>query len=1063
MGASGSEDATASAVAPSTRAQFRTVIALTMLLIASLGAAVAGWAAIKQQSADALEHRLTQAQMMELSDRLRLTDQSRSAKALAERLNRHLEEAKAFRALALQEAADNRAQAQLHELHAQEAMLLANVVRPFVEFLPNIIAPDNSLDERRIGLVAVGSLQQRGFEASWVEGASGVDTPRIQFQEKERIEGFDAQVLWLAAIVVALVASLLLLTFADMSGQRHVLGGLCYGLALISGAGAIAAAVAVDQELMPIIGAVTAGFVLLIGLAAVAGWLKAAQGSDDLLQPQGIDAQGFAGSQLQIQEAGRGFTRLLVASIALAALASSIIGFWYSASSMRGGDAAQDAYQHQLEVVKRAGRSSTAALGTFEAIVDLHERRVRCQAARNQVQLARDGKIQLSAKVAAFNEQRQCGPLEDMAGAPESKTLMELDQRFGPYADARFPLRLYQEATGTAPETSAEQALALWDGYGELMAYWNAKTTAFLASLTIAAIALYLFGQALAMAQLRVTRAMAASGILMMLAAVVWSAAVWLRPPPSGASAAVAPCPLPREAEKNISIWQPETWMRVAAHNYALGSHKLWAADSEADFASAITSLECAVGARPNFALAHHELAGAKSLIQSAHKGQFYYSLPTKDRLDEIERNTRMAVDIQRRLGMIPNSYALNAHAVALWGIGVRDGKVDSIHSALAIVERAIALSETLEADRLKVSADQARNLYPWLSVLPLLYLNQSLFLIATDRIDAARGAAQKGLALGVHRDWNLSGTMITATGLLDVNCERLHPADRCGPIRAALLAYKRALMLGSWDPAPTAAPATHAVMAATSSNLMMAARIANFEPSKDRLDVVWSVLDPQWRVRDALTAIMPNIAPAELRVVQDRGLTFQRGMLQNSAFRRCLSPGRYTAEIYVNGALANTATAERPGPVLAAARLDELNLAFCHPSTWRAWAAGDGMHGATEPVAGFVNERGKPAAFLFSYMLPSPVGTEAAELASYATDRALQYLASHDIVRGMPADLRARLQTCDKAASGGIVRTVARGNGGHMHVILVLPDALEGVSTCDVLNSAIIMHGPPA
>ncbi len=63
------------------RTQFRTLIALTMLLLASLGAGVAGSAAIKQQASSSLERRLAQAQTMELSDRLQLTERSRAARS----------------------------------------------------------------------------------------------------------------------------------------------------------------------------------------------------------------------------------------------------------------------------------------------------------------------------------------------------------------------------------------------------------------------------------------------------------------------------------------------------------------------------------------------------------------------------------------------------------------------------------------------------------------------------------------------------------------------------------------------------------------------------------------------------------------------------------------------------------------------------------------------------------------------------------------------------------------------------------------------------------------------
>ncbi|MGD9925219.1 MAG: hypothetical protein AB7V13_27795, partial [Pseudorhodoplanes sp.] len=164
----------------SSGAGLRTLIALTMLLVAALGAGIAGWAAIKQQTSAALERRLAQAQTMELAERLPLIDFSRSARGLQQRLDTHLTEAGRQRALADATRASDPGRARFHDISAQEETLKANVLRPFVEFLPNIINDDQTLDERRIGLVAAGSLQRRGFQAAWTEGngaAGGTATP----------------------------------------------------------------------------------------------------------------------------------------------------------------------------------------------------------------------------------------------------------------------------------------------------------------------------------------------------------------------------------------------------------------------------------------------------------------------------------------------------------------------------------------------------------------------------------------------------------------------------------------------------------------------------------------------------------------------------------------------------------------------------------------------------------------------------------------------------------------------------------------------------------------------
>ena len=390
------------AKSPARRVWFRTVVALTMLLVASLGAGVAGWTAIKQQSSSGIERRLTQAQMLELGDRLQLVEASRAGKSMQERLDRHLGDARRSAGIAGKLEKDDPARSRLMDLDAQEALLLANVVRPFVEHLPNVIEANSSLDERRIGLVAAGTLQRRGFQASWIEGAE--QPGRLVYGEKAVIDVQDDQVLGLSLVVVAMVLALALLTFADLSGARRAVGVACYAAALLCAGGALAAALSIDMNLLAILGGVAAAFALFVVIALALGWLGAQPGADDPLQPQTIDTQGFAGGSLQVQEAAGRFSKLLVVSISLAALASSVIGYWYVEASSRSDDAAFRAYQQQQEFVKRSGRASTAVLGTFDAILDLHERRIRCRMARERVVLARDGMIEHSAALAGLEE-----------------------------------------------------------------------------------------------------------------------------------------------------------------------------------------------------------------------------------------------------------------------------------------------------------------------------------------------------------------------------------------------------------------------------------------------------------------------------------------------------------------------------------------------------------------------------------------------------------------------------------------------------------------------------------
>lgn len=376
-----------------------------------------------------------------------------------------------------------------------------------------------------------------------------------------------------------------------------------------------------------------------------------------------------------------------------------------------------------------------------------------------------------------------------------------------------------------------------------------------------------------------------------------------------------------------------------------------------------------------------------------------------------------------------------------------------------------MTIVEELEADRLKVSNDPAQNLYPWLSTLPILYLNQSLFLLAHDRPDAARAAAQKALVLGAHRDWSLAGTMVTATGLLEAHCDGLHAPQTCQKIRVETTAYKRALIEGVWAATPptTAAPVQDLPIAisATASNLTFATRINGFDPQKHRLSVVWSVFNPQWNVQDALTAILPPVDASELKVIPARGVTYQRGILQDTAFRRCLQPGDYSAALLLNGAPVGVGKVTLTGPPVTAARLDHLNLAFCHPSSWTYWKpAGTGA--VPDEMVGFVNKGGQPTAFLFTFAAPTPAQGEVPQSNNYAFERALRLLAAGGVVSGAPQELKARLQNCDKTSKGGIAQGLARSSSGMVHVALIMADTVQANSICSMMQTITIMQGIP-
>lgn len=1056
---------------------YRNIIALTMLLLASIGALIAGWSAIKQQSSTALGRRVAQAQMLELSDRVRLVQEGQAAARWQRRLEAHLGEARRRHDMADRLRSSDLVHAHLLDLESSEAFLLAGASRPFLAALPHIMPDPVSIDERLVGLSAATALHRQGVKASWTEPVEDASSSpdgrpatnsgvagRLEYGEKIRQEEIDGQVVSLSRTVVGFVLALVLLTFADLFSGRRRISLTQYGAGLVVAIGSLALALTIDIALLPLVGSIAVAFVVFLAVSCGLGWL-ATPAEADPAQTQSIDAQGFAGGALQGLGRSDGFSRALIVGIAVSALVSAIIGYWYALANSRAEDAAQSAYEQELEVVKRASRATTAVLGTFDELVELYEARIRCQSARNRSAMALDNRIALPRSVADADAAQRCVDPETLEKATRhGLSLAELDKAYGRQADRRFPLRLQQHVIAATSAADASEALSMWDGYNERATYWNAKATTLLACLTIVAIALYIFGQSLAMAQVRATRAMAACAALLTAAAIGWSGLAWSTPEALGEDPGKTCRQMP-DADGSLAVSSPDHLLKVAAINFSAGQVQVRAALEEREFQDAVRHFECALKARPHFAMAHAELGEARAISQSAHRSNAYYSLPSKERLGAMLESARSTLAIAAIQGVEQNAYALNTYAVALWAKGIHDGDMALVREARTVVEKAIAWAEPLEQNRMQVSKDPARSYYPWLSIVPLLHLNRSLFLIADGRIDDARTAAEVALSLGVGRDWGLQATMVTAAALLEKHCEKLQPADQCAASRAGAKYLRQALVTGAWNHEPTAGPAdslpaTHRFAATVSpSRVSWAALPTGLDLDRDKLAVLWSVANEQWNVFDALPQLKPAISLNLVQRGQQGQLLMSENALAASDFKRCLAPGRYRAELYRNGRQMAVTEVDLRGPELQASSIEELNLALCRPSQWKPWHHDvDQARGAS--MAGFTSSDGRPAAFLFAIPLPETSDSAAtAAQNAYAVERALETLRALKLVDGTLEAAKERLTGCTSPPAHGLIRAVAKGPGGIAYVAIVFADSLDPAHACDIVGSITMMH----
>lgn len=222
--------------------------------------------------------------------------------------------------------------------------------------------------------------------------------------------------------------------------------------------------------------------------------------------PGEVDPLVFAGVRLHGLETKDTFARVTIFLIALTAVFSALSAFSYSRTSTAANEAAPDALEHQVE-----------------------EYQARLQAARQRLQLAQEG-----MPAAAAGD-----PADDMKMIAQMMTEQDKDHSIqdwlkgedGPELDPRYPEKFVTRIT----ERKSHEEFGMWDAKNELSLGWRKKANTMLATITLFAIALYLFGQSLGMGKTR------AAFILVFLS----TSLVVIR---SGRAVLVRFAPLPRRA-----------------------------------------------------------------------------------------------------------------------------------------------------------------------------------------------------------------------------------------------------------------------------------------------------------------------------------------------------------------------------------------------------------------------------------------------------------------------------------------------------------------------------------
>jgi hypothetical protein len=979
-------------------------VAVGMAIVAVFAAAAAFRAAVAEHDVSRLERKLDQGQMLELMFRQDLLDRFAQYPHFRDSVNLHVAEGQNLQreAVHVGRLAQDPGSAAVLDLEAQQEFAIARSLEPFLRFAQASLDPEHleiSVDER-----VVSQLRSIGFETFAITKAGPGAQASIWDELKEEIDKHQSGVSRLTRSGVAFVLGLVFLTFAQLFRHhprvRFSLAWLSY-LVVLSG---LTYAIWKDGESLKTFGKFAAWIPILLCVgwmlsASVRDWesLKRSGGlfhwigehtpnwvwstservrafflltdENEEAEDEPIPPANFAIADGPIEHVHVGdamqpahrLRRTVLGLLAVTAFLSALNGSFYSQSTIKMNKAESEAIADQVQQIRNSSLARSQAYNLLAGLAAAQESRIRYFAELQRAENFPLARVGMSIGQSGSREDRRWRQVRAAQGKLEL-----LEGPLGPDRDPDFPQHLVLGDLTKQRETS----FAKWDGENEISLAWRNGAIAYLRTLTLFAIALYLFGQSLTMGRTRAAFTLAFWACILMIGGE--ARALWVihqsHPP-------------------------DESDVREAAGHYGTGREYLVTAHTNKDYAKAVEELQQTVDARPNFALANYYLSEATIGMGTPQVGGDFISLHAKDSLESIASHQESAKEALRLQQLSMPSGVLTNHC---WN------KV-----LLAFAKRdATYLSGSME-DARKVVADYSDDAVD--------DFNLGLILLADgkkkDRIEAIATQYKNGLANLVKetddttRKGKAAGA-ITDLGLLHENCKSLYKPAQCGPIADDIDAIKLCLVRAAWvrsdkegidgcaekvlhpdskrqDPKAASPPFSQLELVASPAGLGWRAILdKSVDRAHDTLTVLWYAWNADWGTWWVLPKISGNVPlkpnqshPDDSGEIQD----FQSYLDNSQAVgaNNCLpgaidsrkreSEGIYQAEFYLNGRL----IAPPSHISLAAAQyvpavVRSLNLAMCYPDKWQPWQMPDGSDvGFTK---GYVHPDGDGGIFLFSY-----------------------------------------------------------------------------------------------
>ncbi|MBP6012413.1 MAG: hypothetical protein KBA31_09315 [Alphaproteobacteria bacterium] len=1001
------------------RLDLHVIAAFIMVAISIFGAVAAFRVALAEHRSVALERRLALGQLQDISYRQQLL-----AEVLVGIGMKNVERTLKNEAVDLRQA--YKAFRSAHdpssnwlEWHAAELMAQRNASRRFSTYMRDLVSKDLSV-EQEVATGSAAELRRLGILAT-VEKERNVE-PALKFEQLDKAIAAAHEVgPQLAFIVLLFVLGLVCLTLAELNLGPPRLWWILTASGTLIAIGAAVAMLIIDPQSIWAMLPLTVLLVVAAVLAARNGLFLRERAPGHAPHPEAPEPGRVSFAHLTGHTTHDTWSRRIVLLITVSVFVSAAFAWLYSVSLKHTGEFALEAQKERAELVNRRTRLGAVTMGgAFDSSIDFLSKRVRCATATQLHALAADGMVDFSPAQLDAERKRRCDSLKQTTdNNPQMvETLDDHDLADSASSPAKRMSDNILDRKG-GPAT----LFARSDGFAEISAGWGKRAARLLAVLTVLAIALYLFGQAYTMGETTAGRWLIGSGVVLLTASVAFGGYAWLSPVAASPDALPEGC-LEAKDDHHHTLDDPHHIVEFAAIKYAEGvaeqnlastSEADSSARSRADHAAAI-AYACAIAARPGFIPAYKNYQRVISRMDNPQRNEDYSSLNSRTKLSTLREAQLNELRSFVNAGMLRPRNLLANFAFDSTVLALADAKPD-------------ALSEAhLTASQITGNATWWQRLYIqtfrpelWSDEEPSTdavdWLNLGLLQLASgdqDELDQAEATYAKALRNGEGISPALRASALTDIEILKSYCTNLHKEIRvCSDINAAIERIRPTIAAGRPADALAARDVgvTDFVASISPHAVTWQARFDGLDPKRDRLTIAWfrddspapgAAVDPNaWELRRALADQFQTFAkPEDFPAPDNTGLTKQSDVFVDDT-GACLTPGRYVAELFLNGTLRTSQVATIEGSELRAYKSRDLDLTWCIPTAWQPWSGKTTGHPWFEdrPMRGFVINAGsdtpKLGGVIMTFYAPATLSED--KRRAYFLRRAIRILLRKD------------------------------------------------------------------